>query len=186
MTAHGAKRLIALIAALGALPATGWEVRPAARDPLGGPARCLLAEGPVTVSDGYGDTRIDILFTGEALVLVTDSEIDPGFSDLALSVAIERRPPARGQKTVETPPPPSPHFVAERIADKKNLVFKDAPAILEAFRAGSTATFALRFWPLWPSTGSVPVEVSLKGFSKVADEFARCAGQPAASGTTTR
>ncbi|MBS0599789.1 hypothetical protein [Plasticicumulans sp.] len=181
MTAHAIGRGFALAAVLTTLPVTAWELRPAGKDPLSGQTRCLLVEEPLTINDGYGETRIDILFNGEALIVVTDSEIDAGFNDLALSVAIERRPPARGQKIVE--PPPSPRFVPARIENKKTLVFTDAPAIEEAFKAGSTASFALRFWPLWPSVGSIPVEVSLKGFTKVAEEFTRCTGQPAA-GTT--
>lgn len=181
MAVHRIKGWLALGALLAALPATAWEVRPAGKDPLSGQTRCLLVEGPLTVHDGYGDTRIDISFNGEALIVVTDSEIDASFNDLALSVAVERRPPARGQKNVEPPPlPPSPRFVPARIENKKTLVFTDAAAIEDAFKAGSTATFALRFWPLWPSTGSVPVEISLKGFTKLAEDFSRCSGQPAA------
>ena len=48
---------------------------------------------------------------------------------------------------------------------------RQAPLLIDQFKAGLKARVQLRFWPTWPETGTHSVEVSLIGFTKAWEEM---------------
>lgn len=164
MRATHSSVMVGLLAGCLSLPASaGWRAE-VGRDPLSGAQRCLLRGDAVLMPDGYTDVHIEPVISGNALVLVTDSEIDASFGDLALTV--DRRPPQ--------PPPLAP----SRIEGHSKVVFEPIGPLLDDFRAGAQLSVALRFWPGWPATGIVQAVFSLRGFTRAAEDFERCNSQP--------
>jgi hypothetical protein len=124
-------------------------------DPLARQSRCLLVSEPQTTSDGYDSTPVSLVFNGTSLLVITESELDASFADLALVVDAE--PPVRSDALAH---------------NRMFLVFdQDIPSLVQKFRAGRQVTVYLRFWPTWPATRSFPVSFSLAGFSKAHDRF---------------
>jgi hypothetical protein len=128
-----------------------------AQDPLTRQERCLLRSDTQNLQDGYGETPVTLVFNGEALLVVTTSEIDPGFSDL--EIVIDDKV---SFKTVKV--------------TKKTIVLFDSelPSLVEQFKAGSWTTVYLRFWPTWPATQRFPAKFTLKGFTRAYSDFERC------------
>lgn len=149
--------LIGLAGGLALTPAWAEATWTAAvkSDPVTRQSRCLLFSEIQTTSDGYDSTPVTLVFDGVNLRVVTESELDPSFTDLRLEVDIES----------------SIH--GDQIVDKKMvLVFdQDIPKLIEQFRAGKQVTVHLRFWPTWPATQSFAIPFSLVGFSKAHDRF---------------
>ncbi len=123
-------------------------------DPVTRQSRCLLASEPQTTSDGYDSTPVSLIFNGSSLIVVTESDLDPSFKDLQL--------------TVDDKPP----FRSDKIVRKTLLLFdQNVPELVQLLRAGHQATVYLRFWPTWPVTQTFPVHFSLSGFSKAHDSL---------------
>lgn len=155
MTRRGLLATAALAVVLAAEAAAGWQASPG-QDPLDGLRRCLLQSDPVTVDDGYAQTRAQVLYNGEAFLLVADSPMDTAFGDLGLAVdAFPPLAPAR--------------FNGDRIA-----VFDQARQLQERFRRGAQARFRMRFWPTWPSKGPVEIRFDLTGFSRGLTQLRDC------------
>ncbi len=124
-------------------------------DPITRQARCLLISEPTITPDGYDSTSVQLVFNGDRLLVVTDSEIDTSFGDLQL--VVDDKPPLRG----------------DQLARKKMILVFDQniPDLVQQLRAGRQVTVHLRFWPTWPATERFAVPFSLIGFSRAHDGF---------------
>lgn len=143
--------------------ASAWTVA-IAPDPLTHQARCLLSSAPQTTADGYETTAVKLAFNGDQLLVLTESELDPSFSDL--QIAVDDYAPLRSSQIER-------HMI---------LVFtQELPALIQQLRDGRQVTVRLRFWPTWPATNSFPVSFSLAGFRKAHDAFSQGC-QPLTSG----
>ncbi len=126
-------------------------------DPITRQSRCLLISESSITSDGYDSASVQLVFNGDRLLVVTDSEIDTSFADLQL--AVDDKSPIR----------------SDQLARKKMvLVFDQSiPDLVQQLRAGRQVTVYLRFWPTWPATERFAVPFSLIGFSRAHDGFNR-------------
>ena len=152
-TTHRRKvaRLLLGLALLTSQAASAWTVA-MQRDPFTRQTRCLLSSTPQITSDGYDTTPVTLVFNGDSLLVITESEIDPSFGDLRL--AVEENPPIR----------------TDKLDRDMTLVFdREVPELIQQFRKGGEVTAYLRFWPAWPVTQPFPVKFSLIGFSKAHD-----------------
>jgi hypothetical protein len=124
-------------------------------DPITRQTRCLLVSESAMTSDGYDSTPVRLMFDGDRLLVVTESEIDTSFADLQL--VVNDQPPIRG----------------DQLARKKMILIFDRniPELIQQFRAGREATVHLRFWPTWPATERFAIPFSLIGFSRAHDGF---------------
>ncbi len=124
-------------------------------DPITRQARCLLISEPAITPDGYDSASVQLVFNGDRLLVVTDSEIDASFADLQLMV--DDKPPMHGNQLAQK---------------KMTLVFDPiSPDLVQQLRAGRQVTVFLRFWPTWPATERFAVPFSLIGFSRAHDSF---------------
>ena len=146
-----AARLLLGLALLASQAEAAWTVA-MQRDPLTRQTRCLLSSTPQITSDGYDTTPVTLVFNGNSLLVITESEIDLSFGDLRL--AVDENSPLR----------------TEKLDRNMTLVFdREVPELIRQFREGGEATVYLRFWPTWPVTELFPVKFSLIGFSKAHD-----------------
>ena len=153
----GRLALTGLALAAAAEAGAAWQAA-LAEDPRDGPRRCLLSSDPVTVDDGYTQTRARVVYDGEVFLLVADSPMDPAFGDLGLRV--------------DAFPPVAPaRFAGDRIA-----VFDRPEGLEQRFRRGAEASFRMRFWPTWPSEGPVDISFDLTGFSRALQQLQGCGG----------
>lgn len=132
-------------------------------DPITHQSRCLLSSEPILTPAGHDDTTpVTLVFNGNSLVVITQSELDGSFADLQLTV--DKNPPIQ----------------SANIARKMQLVFdQNLPDLVRQLREGRQATVQLRFWPNWPVTQTFPVTFNLAGFSKAHDAMNQSC-QPAA------
>jgi hypothetical protein len=135
-----------------------WTVRQAT---AGSPV-CVLETADITMHDGYQETWVRLNINAERLLVMTDSNIDTGFDDLALQVD--------GKALIQ----------AGAAVDEKNLRFdSDMAAIIEQFRKGNKVRVYLRFWPTYPATQRYEAVFSLTGFTRTWNEFTQCRNQAA-------
>ena len=153
---RGIQLSILALAACAVDPGYAWTAE-STQDPLTRQEHCLLRSDTQNLQDGYGETPVTLVFNGEALLAVTTSDIDPGFSDL--EIVIDDKVSFKTAKVV-----------------KKTIVQfdSDLPSLVEQFKAGSWTTVYLRFWPTWPATQRFPAKFTLKGFTKAYSDFERC------------
>lgn len=135
-------------------------------DPLTRQPRCLVSSDPQPTPDGYDTTPVSLVFNGASLLVVTESELDPSFSDLQL--VIDKNPPIR----------------SIQIARNKMIVAfdQDLPDLVRQLRTGRQVVVYLRFWPSWPATESFAVPFSLAGFAKALDAMNHHCQPPAGPG----
>lgn len=155
MTRRGLLATAALAVALASEAAAGWQAS-LGQDPVDDLRRCLLLSDPVAVDDGYAQTRAQVVYNGQAFLLVADAPMDTAFGDLG--VAVDAFPPVAPAR-----------FAGDRIA-----VFDQAGQLEERFRRGAEARFRMRFWPTWPSQGPVEIRVDLAGFSRGLAQLRDC------------
>ena len=154
---HRAAVPLAIICLLTATDSLAAWTAGRAKNPVNGQTRCLLSSDTITFFDGYTDATARLIYDGETIAVVTDSDIDPAFSDLRL-VVDDREP-----------------VLTDTVTGNTIAIFNnDIPAMLDQFAAGYNATALLRFWPTWPTVGSIPIEFSLIGFTKALREFESC------------
>lgn len=153
---RGTQLSVLALAACAIDPGYAWTAE-STQDPLTRQEHCLLRSDTQNLQDGYGETPVTLVFNGEALLVVTTSDIDPGFSDLEIMVDDKVS------------------FKTVKVAKKTIVQFdSDLPSLVEQFKAGSWATVYLRFWPTWPATQRFPAKFTLKGFTKAYSDFERC------------
>jgi len=133
-------------------------------DPYTGKDTCLLLSRPVDMPDGYGTARVQLIFGPQALLVSTDSNLDPAYPDQGIRVD--------GGPLI----PPEPPFPFQR----QGALFEIArDEIVDEFRRGREAELALGFWPTWPMTRTQRVAISLLGFSNAHDALPGCETSPA-------
>ena len=123
-------------------------------DPVSRQTTCLLSSDTQSTSDGYDSTPVTLILSSKSLFVVTESELDPSFKDLQLTV--DDKPSINGAEIIH----------------KNYLVFDlNATKLAQILLLGKQVTVNLRFWPTWPATQSFPVRFSLNGFGKAYDEL---------------
>ncbi len=109
---------------------------------------CVVESRSKEIFDGYGQAVVFIRLTEHYLIVMTDSDLDSSFRDLALRVDNNEK------------------ILADDIVAQRNMVFRRSIAeILRQVNAGKRIELQLRFWPTWPSKGQVVVDFDLSGFT---------------------
>lgn len=155
MMRRGILAAAALAMAVAGEAAGGWQAS-LGEDPVDGLRRCLLQSDPVAVDDGHARTAAQVVYNGQAFLLVANSPMDTAFGDLG--VAVDAFPPLAPAR-----------FDGDRIA-----VFDQARRLEERFRRGAQARFRMRFWPTWPSKGPIEIRFDLAGFSRGLAQLRDC------------
>ena len=118
---------------------------------------CTITSAKMPVDDGYQKVNAQIVVDSKTIVVKTESELDPGFSDIGMKVGNRDWIPM------------------DKVGQKKQAVFESNYAkIIEQFIEGREVTVTLRFWPTWPVTGTHSVSFSLIGFTKAHTEAVNC------------
>lgn len=134
--------------------AADWRAGQAAGS---GKSRCILTSAKKPVHDGYQQVSAQIIVDGGAVIVKSDSVLDPGFSDIEMQVD-ERE-----------------FIPMDKVKDRKQAVFEaNYSKIIQQFKEGREVTVRMRFWPTWPATGLHSVSFSLIGFTKVYSEARTC------------
>jgi hypothetical protein len=141
-----------------AMHSDSWSVVQG-EDPHSGKESCLLVSRHIEMPDGYGTAQVQLIFGQQALMIRTDSNLDPAYPDQGIRVDEGRLIP---------PEPPFPF-------QRQNAVFEVArDQIVDEFRRGREAELALGFWPTWPMTRTQRATISLLGFSDAHDALPDC------------
>ena len=118
---------------------------------------CVITSAKMHVNDGYQEVSAQIIVDSNTVVVKTDSVLDPGFSDIGMSV---------GKRDL---------IMIDKVKQEKQAVFDSNYAkIVQQFKEGLVVTVQLRFWPTWPVTGIHTVSFSLIGFLKAYEEAMQC------------
>jgi len=126
-------------------------------DRLTGRARCLLQSRVETIHDGHDDISIQLVLTADALLVVTESNIDLTYPGIGLQVD-------------QLAPIP-----IDRLFKNTMVVFdRDIATIVAEFIEGYRATVSLGFWPTWPKGETQSTRFSLLGFTQAYREFRAC------------
>lgn len=120
-------------------------------------ATCLLESMTRRVHDGQTTTPVRLVYSGEAIMGMTRSNIDLSYAGVGLQV---------DDRAV--------HGI-DAVQKKTNVVFNKATAkLLQEFIKGRQASLTLGFWPTWPKTGTVTSRFSLHGFHAAYRDFQYC------------
>jgi hypothetical protein len=133
-----------------------WTVREVFDD-QGVRGRCVLESAPQSIDDGHGETRIFLQLDEQWLRVITDSNIDVSFDDIALRVDDKEPIPMDGVQ-----------------ADTQVLFEESIATIIEQFIPGLKVDIHLRFWPTWPTTGVKKATFSLIGFTAAYEQLPAC------------
>lgn len=126
-------------------------------DRLTGRDRCLLQSRVETIHDGHDDVSIQLVLTADALLVVTESNIDLTYPGIGLQVD-------------QLAPIP-----IDRLFKKTMVVFdRDIATLIEEFIKGYRATVSLGFWPTWPKGETQSATFSLLGFTQAYHAFRAC------------
>ncbi len=118
---------------------------------------CFVESKPVVFFDGESNTRLKLVATKDDLYAITDSNIDSSYTDTGISVD-------RSEK-----------IKFDRVRKKTSVIFKNyTKQYIENLSKGYYATVTLGFWPSWPKTRPLSVNVSLLGFNKAYNQLANC------------
>ncbi|WP_373506516.1 hypothetical protein [Thiocapsa sp.] len=135
-----------------------WKVERGV-DPYTHADACLLTTQPLIMPDGYGTARVQLVLGPRALIVLTDSNIDPSYPRQGLTV---------DDKPVIEPDAPFP-------LQGQSVLFEHSVAeVIERFRRGRRAELQLGFWPSWPVTETKRLALSLRGFSKAHESLTAC------------
>ncbi len=153
---------LALVGGYGAHAASdtspaNWMVRRGI-DKITQQERCLLESKKETIHDGHDDVPIYLVLTGDALLVVTESNVDLSYPGIGLKV--DKHEPIQ----------------IERSFKATMVVFdSDIAMIIERFMKGHWATVSLGFWPTWPQTETFSTKFTLIGFTRAYEDFLACA-----------
>jgi hypothetical protein len=126
-------------------------------DKTGQPKGCHLITDTVTIHDGYDNTQVSIAIYNATIFVHTESILDTSFNDIGLQVDTD------------------PFIAMTKAQDRKTAVFDTDYAILiSQFKKGTQVRVQLRFWPIWPVTGTHDAMFSLIGFTKAYEAFVMC------------
>lgn len=147
-----ASLLLAVLCATPAAARAEWSV-----DQSGD---CVLESGETSLFDGYQDTTVKLSISDTGLLVITESNIDPGFDDMGLAVD------------------GGGFLPADSVVDERHVLFsKDSDAIMEKFMRGRKVNVYLRFWPSYPVTQRYEVAFSLIGFTRAYRDYKQCRGK---------
>lgn len=119
--------------------------------------RCILESEKETLYDGYQDTEAFMRLDEKSLLIMTESNIDPNFSDVGLQVD--------GYGFIRM----------NKVSMEKRVLFEsEISKIINQFKAGVTVKVQLRFWPTWPATKTYSITFSLIGFREAYAASLRC------------
>jgi hypothetical protein len=136
--------------------AANWTVQ-RGLDRLTGRDRCLLQSKVETIHDGHDDVPIQLVLTGDAMLVVTESNIDLTYPGIGLRV--DRLDP----------------IPIDRLFKDTMVVFDhETSTLIEAFIKGYQATISLGFWPTWPRGETQSTRFSLLGFTNAYHAFRAC------------
>jgi hypothetical protein len=132
-------------------------MRKSSADASKGQNSCAVESRRATIFDGYNDSQAWLEVEPSALLVKSESVLDPSFSDIVLSV--DRRA----------------QIPFDRVEKGRSAILSSQVAsVVAQFRAGKSVTVQLRFWPTWPATGTHTATFSLQGFSKAYDALKLC------------
>ena len=118
---------------------------------------CIITSAKMPVDDGYQKVNAQIVVDSNTIIVKTESELDPAFSDIGMKIGNRDFIPV------------------DKVKLQKQADFELHYAkIIQQFKEGREVTVQLRFWPTWPVTGTHSVSFSLIGFTKAYDEAAKC------------
>jgi hypothetical protein len=118
---------------------------------------CIITSAKMPVDDGYQKVNAQIVVDSNTIIVKTESELDPAFSDIGMKIGTRDFIPV------------------DKVKQQKQADFESHYAnIVQQFKEGREVTVQLRFWPTWPVTGTHSVSFSLMGFTKAYDEAAKC------------
>jgi hypothetical protein len=148
--------VLALVALARPAAAEAWSVKTVPR--TDGPGtRCIVESTRQSLSDGYQTTTAYVSVDNRSVAVTSQSNLDPGSSDIGLVVDGE------------------PFVPMDRLAGVKTALFDSKHAqLVERFKGGTSLRVQLRFWPEWPATGTHWATFSLIGFTKAYGELAGC------------
>ena len=117
-----------------------------------------MISSELQVDDGQTITPVSLVFTGSALAVVTESNIDLSYPDVGLQVD------------------QGPVIPVDRVHRQTIAVFESSADTLRGqLQRGYTARLKLGFWPTWPQTETVVMEFSLLGFTRAQEAMLHCA-----------
>lgn len=127
------------------------------RDPVSGRDRCFLRSTTQRIEDGQGGSDIWLIFTADALRIVTRSNVDLSYADTGLQVDSNTAFPLQG------------------LFRETNVLFdKRVNEIKQQFRSGSSVTVTLGFWPTWPVTQAYSARFAINGYSAASAALQTC------------
>ena len=123
---------------------TSWTLdrRP---NPVTKTTECLLISDPLTIADGYENTRVQLLLTTDMLYVKTGSNIDLGYPQSGVQIDS------------------GPIWKFDSVIKEKSVQLEtDYEEIVSQFSSGKTVTAHLGFWPTWPMTETRKASFSLE------------------------
>ncbi len=118
---------------------------------------CFVESKPVIFFDGESNTRLKLVATKNDLYAITDSNIDSSYTNTGISVDRSER------------------IKFDLVRKKTSVIFKNyTRQYIDTLSKGYYATVTLGFWPSWPKTRPLSVNVSLLGFNKAYNKLANC------------
>ncbi len=145
----------------GALVATAgahadWTAR-RVYDPIKDENRCVAESSRLRIHDGYQETELYLRVDKDAVLVVTDSQLDTRIPDSGISVD------------------GAPAIPPDEVHREQNALFRTRAAeLIKQFDAGYQAEARLRFWPTWPTKGRKTATFSLIGFRKAFAQLPGC------------
>jgi len=136
---------------------TNWTLdrRP---NPVTKTTECLLISDPVTIADGYENTKVQLLLTTAILYVKTGSNIDLGYPQSGLQI--------------DGGPVWAFDSVIKETSVKLDTHYEE---VVSRFSSGKTVSAHLGFWPTWPMTETREASFSLKGVEDSISRLTECA-----------
>ena len=135
---------------------TSWTLdrRP---NPVTKTTECLLISDPVTIADGYENTKVQVLLTTGILYVKTGSNIDLGYPQSGIQI--------------DDGPVWAFDSVIKETSAKLDTHYKE---VVSQFGFGKTVSAHLGFWPTWPMTETREASFSLKGVEDSISRLTEC------------
>ena len=135
---------------------TSWTLdrRP---NPVTKTTECLLTSDPVTIADGYENTKVQLLLTTAMLYVQTGSNIDLGYPQSGVQI--------------DGGPVWAFDSVIKETSVKLDTHYEE---FVSRFSLGKTVTARLGFWPTWPMTETREASFSLKGMEDSISKLTEC------------
>ena len=127
-------------------------------NPVTKTTECLLISDPVTIADGYENTKVQLLLTTAMLYVKTGSNIDLNYPQSGLQI--------------DDGPIWAFDSVIKETSVKLDTHYEEA---VSRFGSGKTVAAHLGFWPTWPMTETREARFSLKGMEDSISKLTECA-----------